>query len=247
MEQQLDQKYRDKIVSLERKVKEQRSETRSAILEKKKLNIKIEDLKHKYDEALEECKQKEAYLEMLKQYSQISIICGDKEDMQMIESLSNTKLPDMKRLSITGIKDGLRSLSDFFDNSCPDDLGILSLKSDVMKAIDVGGYLGALTQWFEITKTQVSLIGIKASRFDLNDIVKSSSQCNTLILDSSELEVEGDLDFNIEGIYKMRVFQIQRCEFIGGEIRKKKKYPLMNVLKAISNSGLKDSIQEIYL
>ena len=108
-------------------------------------------------------------------------------------------------------------------------------------------YIEDLKLWFEATSDEIFLSNLKICSEDLNTIIKSSSECKTLIISRSTIDTSGLLDFSIDTEYKIKFLSFQCCGYGDRSNWVKKKHELFKILKAINQCDLKYSLKSISL
>ena len=178
-----------------------------------------------------------------------------KNDRNLLKDLSRAKLrlPDLRAIQIGGVSDSDKDLVSFLEICTPDQLKLLrfnflSYSSSKTKA---KFYMRLLPKLANVTTEEVFLNRLEFSETELEQIVKSSCNANTLVFEGCDIHCSTVLDFGSALKYKTKTINFQ---FWGNTADSNRKADWVsspacfgNIIEAISKSGLRDSLQTIWI
>ena len=164
---------------------------------------------------------------------------------------SKLKLPNIRRIKIDNISDGNRELNSFFGNWVPSKIELLSVNflKNTHIGIKIGFYIDSISKAIKSVEKLIYLNCFEIKESELEHIVKSASDWERLVLRYCDIHCSKKLDFSISGKYKIKFLSFTWCGSTDSSYRKSdwKSNPscFKNIVEAISESGLKDSLQEV--
>ena len=165
-----------------------------------------------------------------------------------IKFLSLVKLPALKRFKLEALEGNDENLKKFLKNSSPPALNLFYFNPLFHQdPIGIKYYIDQLEQWMRITCDEIYLWNFKLSSKDLSTIIKSSSQCITVVIRYCEIDASEELDFSIDTNYYISNLSFHNCGRNNRSNWQKNKDQLVKILKCINNWGLKDSLDRINL
>ena len=180
--------------------------------------------------------------------AKIELDLNEQTDKLKIQEISWIKLPAIKKFKIENLTANDENLKCLLKNSCPPKLNFLCLNPSYKgEPTKLKCYIDDLIEWCEVTTDQIYLNNFEINSEDLSTIIKSSSQCDTLIIKKSIIHVSDDLDFSLDYDYNISNLSFDNCGREDRSSWKKKRTELISILKSIANSGLKDSLEKISL
>lgn len=270
----LEKQKQDEVKEFWDQIKIKLDEEYSAKFEELKLSLK--KVEGQLETTQEECKIKDQYLEYFKEefkvdvtYKQIEDIMTkhkgtstkiDKNfklhishsifsDQKLVADLSKYKLPAIKRVSMDYLSSENEELNKFFEKSRPLSLELFNLNRQYNSDLtQCKYYLENLKKWFEITTREIYIENLKVNSSELSTIIKSSSQCQSLTIRFSSIDMSEDLDFKIDLPYKMTTLSFYNSGLSGKSEwndNSTTKVLFTKFFKAVSESGLGDSLLSI--
>ena len=237
---------------LESKIGDIEAELGKVNEESKMKDILIEELKDQHEQELENLQKstqevlRNAIIEDPKFKLDLDLI--HTSDNDKMKEMSESIVADFDRVRINNLTNNDPILKSFFENSCPTNLSFLSLNLKSVYQIEISYYMDELKEWLLNSTGKVHLRNFSMSSDEFCTILKSSSQCNTLIIQYSTISISGSLDLNIDdNTYKIKNLSFRNC---GDDCRSSwydKRRRLVKILKAIHDSGLRDSLTKINL
>ena len=164
---------------------------------------------------------------------------------------SKLKLPNIRRIEIDSISDGNKELNSFFQNWVPSKLDLLSVNyyHNTNAGIKMDFYIDSISKAMKSVQKEIYLFCFEINEPELEQIIKSSSNWERLILCYSDIHCSKKLDFGVSDKYKIKFLSFAYCGNINYSYRKSdwKSTPscFKNIVEAISKSGLKDSLEQV--
>ena len=247
-----------KVLEYEQKLARIVSQNNRFCIQNDKLNSELVGIKSELDKVIEENKSKESKIEEFEDRRKnnelssnskaiIQLNIGIESDNDMMKGLSLIKLPIIQSLRLDNIKDKDADLKTFFKNSCPPKLRLLCLNHYSSASPKIQYHIDCMKDWLSVTIEKIYLNDFKFSSEDLCMVIKSSSQCKSLIISNSVIDASQKLSFRIDGDYNLEYLSFQGCGFDDKSGWYKKKHELLRILKAIKNCGLSHSLKKISL
>mmetsp|Transcript_37997 Transcript_37997/g.43638 ORF Transcript_37997/g.43638 Transcript_37997/m.43638 type:complete len:182 (-) Transcript_37997:21-566(-) len=138
------------------------------------------------------------------------------------------------------------SINGFLKKCMPSSLQffVFNYVSDTM--ISAAFYLDGLKDAIKGVTEEVFLQSLELGENELQELIKAASQCSRLVFYGSNVHCSSALDFNIESEYKTKSLSFI-CSGKSGKTSDwlKDKQVFENIVKAICQCSLKDSLQEI--
>ena len=107
-------------------------------------------------------------------------------------------------------------------------------------------YMDSISKAIKSVSKEIYLTCFEIKEIELEQIIKSASNWERLILDFSDIHCSKKLDFGASAKYKINFLSFVSC----GSPDRKTDWKITpssfkNIVEAISKSGLKDSLQEV--
>ena len=171
----------------------------------------------------------------------------------LLADLGSSKLkpPDIRKIRIDYIPDGNKELNSFLQNWVPSKLDLLSVNYDPNTNIGIkmGFYINSISKAIRSVSKEIFLFCFEIKESEIEQIIKSASSWERLVIDFSDIHCSKKLDFGVSIKYKIKYLSFTECGHISYIARKSdwKTTPsfFKNIVEAISKSGLKDSLQEV--
>ena len=164
---------------------------------------------------------------------------------------SKLRLPNIRKINIYYISDGNKELNSFFQNWVPSKLDFLSVNDyrNTKTGIKMNFYIDSISKAMKSVQKEIYLECFEIKEPELEQIIKSSSNWERLILRFSDIHCSKKLDFSVSSKCKIKFLSFATCGDTDYKDRKSdwKSTPscFKNIVEAISKSGLKDSLEEI--
>ena len=164
---------------------------------------------------------------------------------------SKLRLPNIRKIRIDNISDGNKELNSFFQNWVPSKLDLFSFNyySYTRTGIKMDFYIDPISKAMKSVSKEIYLTCFEIKETELEQIIKSSSDWERVILYFSDVHCSKKLDFSVSSKYKVKFFSFIYCGYTGLNNKKTdwKTTPscFKNIVEAISRSGLKDSLQQV--
>ena len=166
-------------------------------------------------------------------------------------NFSKLRLPNIRKINIYFISDGNKKLNSFFKNWVPSKLDLLSVNYpyNTRAGIKMDFYIDSISKAVKSVSTEIILSCFEIKEPELEQIIKSASNWERLILRFSDIHCSKKLGFGIYDKYKIKFLSFAHCGSTDYNYRKSdwKSTPscFKNIVEAISKSGLKDSLEEV--
>ena len=97
---------------------------------------------------------------------------------------SKLRLPNIRRIKIDNISDGNKELNSFFQNWVPSKIDLLSVNyySNTLTGIKMGFYIDSISKAMKSVSTEIYLRCFEIKESELEQIIKSASNWERLIL-----------------------------------------------------------------
>ena len=164
---------------------------------------------------------------------------------------SKLRLPNIRKIKIDYISDGNKELNSFFQNWVPSKLDLFAVNywSNTFTGIKMSFYIDSISKAMKSVQKEIYLNYFEIKEADLEQIIKSASNWERLILCFSDIHCSKKLDFGVSDKYKIKFLSFACCGHTAYKERKSgwKSTPsfFKNIVEAISKSGLRDSLQEV--
>ena len=164
---------------------------------------------------------------------------------------SKLRLPNIRRIKIDFISDGNKQLNSFFQNWVPSKIDLLSVNSPYKTStgIKMGFYIDSISKTMKSVQKEIYLRCFEIKEPELEQIVKSASNWERLILRDSDIHCSKKLDFGVSVNYKIEFLSFAYSGDTYTENRKSdwNSTPscFKNIVEAISKSRLKDSLEQV--
>ena len=177
----------------------------------------------------------------------------DAKQKSLLTDLGSSKLrlPNIRRIQIDNISDGNKELNSFFQNWVPSKIDLLSVNyiQNTDTGIKMDFYIDSISKAMKSVQKEIYLYCFEIKEPELEQIIKSSSNWERLILRFSDIHCSKRLDFSVSDKYKIKFLSFASC---GNTSYKERKTDWIstpscfkNIVEAISKSGLKDSLQQV--
>ena len=164
---------------------------------------------------------------------------------------SKLRLPNIRRIEISNISDGNKELSSFFQNWVPSKIELLSVNfpHNTHTGIKMDFYIDSISKAIKSVQNEIYLRCFEIKEPELEQIIKSASNWERLIIDYWDIHCSKKLDFSASAKYKIKFLDFEQC----GDIRCKERKTdwistpscFKNIVEAISKSGLRDSLEQV--
>ena len=161
------------------------------------------------------------------------------------------RLPDFRTVQIGCVLNANSDLKRFLNCFTVAKLKLLRFNyfSHITTATKASFYIRSLSKIVRATTKQVSLFRLELNEEELEQIIKASCNTDTLIFEMCDIHCSTALDFGSSLKYKMKILSFQ---FWGNTFDPDRKADwkfdptcFNNIIEAISNSGLRNSLQNI--
>ena len=177
----------------------------------------------------------------------------DAEHKSLLTDLCSSKfrLPNIRRIQIDYISDWNKELNSFLQNWVPSKLDLLSVNNlpNTNTGVKMGFYIDSISKAIKSVSKEIYLECFEIKESELEQIIKSASNWERLIIDYWDIHCSKKLDFSGYEKYKIKFLGFAECGYTGSKDRKSDWITtpscFKNIVEAISKSGLKDSLEEI--
>ena len=177
----------------------------------------------------------------------------DAKHKSLLTDLNSSKirLPNIRIISIAYVSDRNKELNQFFQNWVPSklDLLLINYPFNTPTGIKMDFYIDSISKAMKSVSKEIYLRCFEIKEPELEQIIKSASNWERLILHFSDIHCSKKLDFGVPANCKINFLGFARCGSTGSPYRKSdwKSTPscFKNIVEAIAKSGLKDSLQEV--
>ena len=178
---------------------------------------------------------------------------NDAKQKSLLTDLGSSKLrlPNIRKIRIDNISDGNKELNSFFQNWVPSKFDLLRVNHayNTNKGIKMGFYIDSISKAIKSVKKEIYLECFEIKEPELEQIIKSASYWERLILRYSDIHCSNKLDFSVFAKCKIKFLSFVNCGNTCYEDRKSdwKSTPscFKNIVEAISKSGLRDSLEQV--
>ena len=178
---------------------------------------------------------------------------NDAKQKSLLTDLGSSKLrlPNIRKIRIDFISDGDKELNSFFQNWVPSkiDLLLLNYNSNTKTGIKMDFYIDSISKAIKSVSKEIYLRCFEIKESELEQIIKSASDWERLILRCSDIHCSKKLDFGVSAKYKIKFLSFTFCGYTGDKYRKSDWITtpscFKNIVEAISKSGLKESMEEV--
>ena len=164
---------------------------------------------------------------------------------------SKLRLPNIRKIQIDHISDGNKELNSFFKNWVPSKLYLLSVNFDYKTSagIKMDFYIDSISKAMKSVSKEIYLVCFEIKEPELEQIIKSASDWERLILCCCDIHCSKKLDFSGYEKCKIKFLSFVTCGYTNFKDRKSDwiKTPscFKNIVEAISKSGLRDSLEQV--
>ena len=164
---------------------------------------------------------------------------------------SKLKLPNIRRIDIRYISDWNNELNSFFQNWVPSKLDLLSVNYwiNTYIGIKMGFYIDSISKAMKSVEKEIYLNCFEIKESELEQIIKSASNWERLVLCFCDIHCSRKLDFGVSAKYKIKFLGFANCGNIFYNDRKTDWIStpscFKNIVEAISKSGLRDSLEQV--
>ena len=178
---------------------------------------------------------------------------NDAKHKSLLTDLGSSKLrlPNIRKIQIDSISNGNKELNSFFQNWVPSKIDLLSVNywSNTGTGIKMDFYIDSISKAIKSVEKEIYLSCFEIKEPELEQIIKSSSNWERLILRFSDIHCSKKLDFGGSAKYKIKFLSFTNCGHTVHKDRKSdwKSTPscFKNIVEVISKSGLRDSLEEV--
>ena len=164
---------------------------------------------------------------------------------------SKLRLPNIRKIQIDHISDRNKELNSFFQNWVPSKLDLLSVNywSNTLSGIKMDFYIDSISKIINSVEKEIYLTWFEIKEPELEQIIKSSSNWERLILCCCDIHCSKKLDFSGYEKCKIKFLSFVTCGYTNFKDRISDwiKTPscFKNIVEAISKSGLRDSLEQV--
>ena len=176
----------------------------------------------------------------------------DAKQKSLLTDLGSSKLrlPNIRKIRIDYISDGNKELNSFFQNWVPSKIDLLSVNYylNTSTGIKMDFYIDSISKAIKSVQKEIYLRCFEIKEPELEQIIKSSSNWERLILEYCDIHCSKKLDFGVYDKYKIKFLSFQWCgQTVIYRKTDWKSTPscFKNIVEAISKSGLRDSLEQV--
>ena len=164
---------------------------------------------------------------------------------------SKLRLPNIRKIYIYYISDRNKELNSFLKNWVPSKFDLLSVNypRKLSTGIKMGFYIDSISKAMKSVEREIYLDCFEIKEHELEQIFKSASYWERLILRFSDIHCLKKLDFGVSTKYRIKFLSFAACGYTNYEERKtdwiSTPFSFKNIIEAISKSRLKDSLREV--
>ena len=164
---------------------------------------------------------------------------------------SKLKLPNIRKIEIRKISDGDKELNSFFQNWVPSKLDLLWVNYlyKTLRGIEMDFYIDSISKAMKSVEKEIYLSWFEIEESELEQIIKSASNWERLILLYCDIHCSRKLDFSVSAKCKIKFLSFVLCGDTDLKARKTewKSTPssFKNIVEAIAKSRLKYSLQQV--
>ena len=164
---------------------------------------------------------------------------------------SKLRLPNFRKIQIDFISEGNKELNSFFQNWVPSKIDLLSVNywRNTETGIKMGLYIDSISKAMKSVQKEIYLGCFEIKESELEQIIKSASNWERLVLRYSDIHCSKKLDFSGSDKHKIKFLSFTLCGSTYFEERKSdwKRTPscFKNIVEAISKSGLRESLEKV--
>ena len=178
---------------------------------------------------------------------------SNKTDKSLLTDLESSKLrlPNIRKIKIDFISDRNKELNSFFKNWVPSkiDLLLLNYNRNTSAGIKMNFYIDSISKAIKSVQKEIYLSCFEIKEPELEQIIKSASNWERLVLHFSDIHCSKKLDFSVSNKYKTKFLSFRSCgnTYLGFRKSDWNKTPscFKNIVEAISDSGLKESLMQV--
>ena len=177
---------------------------------------------------------------------------NDAKHKSLLSDLGSSKLrlPNIRKIRIDQISDGNKELDSFFLNWTPSKLDLLSVNcpSNTSTGVKMDFYIESISKAIKSVEKEFYLFCFEIKEPELEQIVKSASNWERLILCFSDIHCSKTLDFSVSNKYITKFLSFAFCGYINSHRKSDwitTSSCFKNIVEAISKSGLRDSLQQV--
>ena len=178
---------------------------------------------------------------------------NDAKQKSLLTDLGTSKirLPNIRRIQIDFISDGNEELNSFFQYWVPSKIHLLSVNYHLKTrtGIKMDFYIDSISKAIKSVSKEIYLKCFEIKEPELEQIIKSASNWERLILRYSDIHCSKKLDFGVSDKYKIKFLSFYTCGNTGYPVRKSDWMTtpscFKNIVEAISKSGLRDSLEQV--
>ena len=178
---------------------------------------------------------------------------NDIKQKSLLTDLVSSKLilPNIRRIQINFISDGNKKLNSFFQNWVPSKLDLLwvNYSSNTDTWIKMDFYIDSIPKAIKSVSKEIYLECFEIKEPELEQIIRSASNWERLILHYCDIHCSRKLDFGVSAKYRIKFLSFATC---GSKYSINRKSDWVstpscfkNIVEAIYKSWLKDSLEEV--
>ena len=177
---------------------------------------------------------------------------NDAKQKSLLTDLGSSKLrlPNIRKIRIDYISDGDKELNSFLQNWVPSKIDLLwvNYPSNTPTGIKMGFYIDSISKAIKSVSKEIYLECFEIKEAELEQIIKSSSNWERLIIRFSDIHCSEKLDFGVSDKYKTKFLSFAFCGYTNSH-RKSDWIAtpscFKNIVEAISKSRLRDSLEKV--
>ena len=240
------EKYKDEIQALKQQIDEANEALQKQAEEAKLRELSIEQLEE-YKKNHESKLSEISNILKLDENSNLELELKNQTEKDILEGLSSSMLPDIKRIGIGSFKNSDASLKLFFEKSFPQNLQLLCLNLSYLQLVNVKHYLEPLLSCIKRVSKEVYLYWFEMDQDELSQIVKAARNTQRLILDYTVIHKSGTIDFGQNLSYSTQLIGFQNTGWSGYSNWKTNRNQFDSIVQAIKSSDLNNSLQTLNL
>ena len=140
---------------------------------------------------------------------------NDAKQKSLITDLVSSKLrlPNIRKIKIDHISDGNKELNSFFQNWVPSKIDLLSVNypKNTPTGIKMDFYIDSISKTMKSVQKEIYLNCFEIKEPELEQIIKSASNWERLIIDYCDIHCSKKLDFSGYGKYKTKFLSFATC------------------------------------
>ena len=167
------------------------------------------------------------------------------EDIKLIKILKHFKLPKLNKLKVIPWETDCQDIKQLLTQSFPDEVNYFTFKAWNGGVQSISGYMEELKQCILKSKDKVAIVNSTLNSAELNQIFRTCKHVSRLWIWSCKIEIDSELDFGQENDYNIKYLCFRYTGNYDRTNWESNKSDMQTLFKAISNSGLRRSLNEI--